>query len=209
MKNKHEELIKEMSEKEILFHLYLTQGMVLLIAFVLGLVIYKDIFFFKNLLKWNDWSILSIGITFGLTVVIIDIFLMKTLPKSFYDDGGLNDKIFGNKNVFHIAWIALLVAFSEELLFRGIIQTELGMIAASIIFAIVHYRYLSHWFLLMNILLLSFFIGYVFHLTNNLAVTFMTHFIIDFLLGCLIMIKNKKLRLVKDVNDHESRRTFT
>jgi uncharacterized protein len=191
MKNKHETLIKELSEKEILFHLYVTQFIVLLISFILGTILYGEFFFYNNLFRWDDWSIISIGVSSGITIVIIDLILMKVLPKSYYDDGGLNEKIFANRNVIHIAWIALLVAFSEELLFRGIIQNELGLIAASIIFAIVHYRYLYHWFLFINIILLSFLFGYIFHITNNVAVTFTMHFLIDFLLGCIIMVKNK------------------
>jgi uncharacterized protein len=192
MKNKYKDLISGLTEKELLFHLYLTQLILLTVSVILGLFIYRDIRFIGSLFNWSDGSIYTIGLTVGILVVIIDLTLMKVLPKSYYDDGGLNERIFHNRNIFHIAFIALMVAFSEELLFRGIIQTHLGLMAASIIFAVIHYRYLFNWYLFANIIILSFVIGYIYQLTDNLAVTFVMHFIVDFLLGCFIMIKNKK-----------------
>lgn len=192
MKNKYQALINDLSERELLFHLYITQIILLTISLILGLFIYRDIRFIGSFFNWNDISIYAIGLTTGILVVILDLFFMKILPKSFYDDGGLNERIFQNRSIFHIAIIALIVAFSEELLFRGIIQTHVGLIAASIIFAVIHYRYLFNWYLFANIIILSFVIGCIYHLTDNLAVTFVMHFIVDFLLGCFIMIKNKK-----------------
>jgi membrane protease YdiL (CAAX protease family) len=192
MKNKYKDLINDLSEKELIFHLYLTQLILFSVSVILGLLIYRDIRFVGSLFNWNDGNIISIGLTVGILIVILDLTLMKVLPKSYYDDGGLNERIFHNKSIFHIAFIALMVAFSEELLFRGIIQTHLGLMAASIIFAIIHYRYLFNWYLFANIIILSFVIGYIYQLTDNLAVTFVLHFIVDFLLGIFIMIKNKK-----------------
>lgn len=192
MKNRYQEIIEEMSDKELLFHLYATQVVLLVISIILGMIFYKDINFVSHFFDWHDREILTIGVPAGIAVVLLDLLFMKILPKSFYDDGGLNEKIFRDKKILHIAFIALFVAFSEELLFRGIIQSQLGLIAASIIFAIIHYRYLFNWFLFINIILLSFVIGYLYSMTNNLAVTFVMHFIVDFFLGYFIMIKNKK-----------------
>jgi uncharacterized protein len=193
MKNKYQELINDLSERELLLHLYITQTILLSLSLILGWFIYKDIWFIEAFFNWNDTSILSMGLLVGILVVILDLLFMKILPKSFYDDGGLNERIFKNRSIFHIAFIALIVAFSEEVLFRGIIQTHLGLMAASVIFAIIHYRYLFNWYLFANIIILSFVIGYIYHLTENLAVTFVMHFIVDFLLGSFIMVKNKKI----------------
>jgi uncharacterized protein len=192
MKNRYQDIINELSDRELLFHLYLTQLILLAVSFILGLFIYRDLSFFYDLFNWQDRDILKMGVTTGLLVVLLDLLLMKVLPNKFYDDGGLNERIFQNRNVFHIAIIALIVSYSEELLFRGIIQTQFGLIAASVIFALIHYRYLFNWFLFCNIVTLSFVIGLLYSWTGNLAVTFTMHFIVDFLLGLLIMIKNKK-----------------
>jgi len=188
MKKKYNELIASLTDKELLYHLYLTQIILLAISFILGFLLF-DHFSYLHHIHIGDIELVTIGIPAGVAVVILDIGLMKWLPPSYYDDGGLNERIFKNRNVVHILVIAFFVAFSEELLFRGIIQTKVGLILASIIFAIIHYRYLFNWFLFLNIVLLSFFIGIVYEWTGNLAITIMMHFVIDFLLGIYIKFR--------------------
>jgi len=188
MKKKYNELIASLTDKELLYHLYLTQIILLAISFILGFLLF-DHFSYLRHIHIGDIELVTIGIPAGVAVVILDIGLMKWLPPSYYDDGGLNERIFKNRNVVHILVIAFFVAFSEELLFRGIIQTKVGLILASIIFAIIHYRYLFNWFLFLNIVLLSFFIGIVYEWTGNLAITIMMHFVIDFLLGIYIKFR--------------------
>ncbi|MEH7012888.1 type II CAAX endopeptidase family protein [Neobacillus niacini] len=197
MKNKYNELIKGLTDRELLSHLYMTQIILLVITFVLGILLF-DYFSFLQTIDFSDVRVLLIGVPAGAAVVIVDIILMKLLPQSFYDDGGLNERIFKNRSVIHIAWIAAFVAFSEELLFRGVIQTKVGLIIASLIFAIIHYRYLFNWFLFSNIVILSFLIGSVYEWSNNLALTMIMHFTIDFLLGLYI-----KYRHTMDVDEQE------
>lgn len=191
MKNKYNELIKGLTDREILFHLYMTQIILLVITIVLGFLLF-DQFSFMKAIDFSDIRILLIGVPAGVAVVILDILLMKWLPSSYYDDGGLNKRIFKNRSIFHIAWIAAFVAISEELLFRGVIQTKVGLILASLIFAIIHYRYLFNWFLFTNIVVLSFFIGYMYEWSENLALTIVMHFTIDFLLGLYIKYRHSK-----------------
>ncbi|WP_066257291.1 CPBP family intramembrane glutamic endopeptidase [Neobacillus drentensis] len=188
MKKKYFELINGLTDKDLLFHLYMTQFILCVISILLGFIFFDHLSYLNNI-SLQDFQIITIGVPAGIAVVLADILLMKWLPSSYYDDGGLNERIFKNRNIFHILFIALFVAFSEELLFRGIIQTKLGLIIASIIFAIIHYRYLFNWFLFVNIVVLSFFIGLIFVWTENLAVTIAMHFVIDFLLGVYIKFR--------------------
>ncbi|MEH6994638.1 type II CAAX endopeptidase family protein [Neobacillus drentensis] len=197
MKNKYNELIKGLTDRELLFHLYITQIILLVITIVLGILLFDQLTFMKAI-DFSDMRILLIGVPAGVAVVILDILLMKWLPSSYYDDGGLNKRIFRNRSVLHIAWIAAFVAISEELLFRGVIQTKIGLILGSLIFAIIHYRYLFNWFLFTNIVILSFFIGYMYEWSNNLALTIVMHFTIDFLLGLYI-----KYRYSKEIDGQE------
>ncbi|WP_313888844.1 CPBP family intramembrane glutamic endopeptidase [Peribacillus sp. TH24] len=118
--------------------------------------------------------------------------MMRVTPSSYQDDGGINERIFSSLSYPMIFVVALVVAISEELLFRGVLQTHLGLLWTSIIFAAVHYRYLFNWFLFLNVLVLSFFIGFLFEWTNNLLVTITAHFLIDFILGVLIRRKQAK-----------------
>ncbi|MBU8879144.1 CPBP family intramembrane metalloprotease [Bacillus sp. FJAT-29790] len=192
MKDKYSGIIKKLSDRELLFHLYLTQLLLLTISIILGMILFDSFKEFHELFQWNDINIWLIGGVGGLAVVLLDLVLMRLLPSSLYDDGGLNERVFRGRSVFHIAFIAAIVAFSEELLFRGVIQTHVGLFFSSIIFAIVHYRYLFNWFLFLNIIILSFIIGYLFFITENLLVTMFMHFIIDFLLGLLLKYRNNK-----------------
>jgi uncharacterized protein len=186
MKDRYKETVAGLTEKELLFHLVATQILLLTISVILGMILFDSLNEFHDLWILDDSRILTIGIGAGAAVVAFDLLLMKYLPPSYYDDGGLNERIFRNKKIYQIALIAAMVAISEEILFRGIIQTNTGLIISSLIFAVVHYRYLFNWFLFSNIVLLSFLIGYIYMVTNNLLVTIMMHFFIDFLLGLFI-----------------------
>ncbi len=191
MKKKYTDIVNELSDRELLFHLYTTQAILFVIAIVLGMILFDPFALFRHI-RLDDRNIITIGVSGGILVVVIDLLLMKWLPNSFYDDGGLNERIFRNLPIWQIAFITLLVAISEESLFRGIIQAKFGLVAASVLFALIHFRYLFNWFLLIDVVLLSFFIGIVFWLTDNLAVTIVMHFIIDLLLGIYMRWKSKK-----------------
>ncbi len=191
LKNKYSEIINELTDKELIRHLYTTQIILIALSLVLSIFLFDGYSFWLQIHLF-DLDILTIGLTAGLLVVLIDFLFTKWLPSSYYDDGGLNERIFRNQSFFQIFWIAIFVAFSEEMLFRGIIQTKIGLVWACLLFAAVHYRYLFNWFLFINIILLSFLIGFIFAWTNNLAVTIVMHFVIDFLSGIQIRWKNIK-----------------
>ncbi|MDQ0219021.1 CPBP family intramembrane metalloprotease [Peribacillus cavernae] len=190
MKNKQAELIKQLSDKELYLNLVFTQIILLIVSLVLSIILFEDISSFFDLFQFKDWRILTIGGSAGAAVIFLDILMMKLLPESYHDDGGVNERIFKNLPVPMIFIVALTVGLSEEILFRGIIQTHLGLFWTSLIFALIHYRYLFNWFLFVNITVLSFFIGILFEVTDNLLVTIFTHFLIDFILG--IIVKNKE-----------------
>lgn len=201
MKNKQAELIKQLTDKQLLYNLFLTQIILLTIAFFLGIILFKDVSTFFNLFNFKDMNILLIGVSAGLLVVLFDVFLMKVTPISYQDDGGVNERIFSKLPYFMIFIVALLVAISEELLFRGVLQSHLGLVWTSIIFAAIHYRYLFNWFLFVNVLVLSFFIGFLFEWTQNILVTMTAHFLIDFILGLLIRRKYLKQMVLEKGGD--------
>ncbi|MCQ6273844.1 CPBP family intramembrane metalloprotease [Bacillus sp. V3B] len=192
MKKKYVDLIKEISDRELILSLYTTQILLLIISFFLGVFLFDSYSTFFDLFHWQDINILLVGGMAGIAVVILDLVLMKILPAKYYDDGGLNERMFQKRSLFEIAMIAAVVSIGEEILFRGVIQTHLGLILSSLIFAFVHYRYLFNWFLFVNITGLSFFIGYIYLQTGNVLVTIFMHFLIDFLLGCIIKFKFAK-----------------
>ncbi|MEH7387882.1 type II CAAX endopeptidase family protein [Bacillus sp. JJ1521] len=188
MGRRQADIIKELPDKEIVFHLYLTQGILLLISLVLGFFLFDNWSSFIKLWNWKDWNILFIGSAFALIVVVIDFLLMKWLPEAMYDDGGINERIFQKRSIPHIFILCLLISFSEEILFRGVIQTHFGLLIASIIFALLHVRYLYKWVLLISVVLLSFLLGYIYELYQNLWITVYAHFWIDFIFAVKLRI---------------------
>lgn len=183
---KQTELIKSMSSKEVRKALYMSQTLFFLLSIVLSF------FLFNNLVDWLSFfnldmqQILFFGIIPALIIVLFELLLYKIVPKRHFDDGGINEKVFKNETVLSIFFIALIVAISEELLFRGVIQTTFGYIFASSLFAVIHYRYLRKPLLFILVVFISFLIGFLFEITGNLLVTIVFHFIVDFLLGLYI-----------------------
>lgn len=180
------ELIKQISQKQLKQSLFLSQTLFLCIGIILSLFLFDHFFIWFDFFKWDINHLLYYGVLPGLVVVTIDVILIVFLPKRFYDDGGINEKLFKSSSITDVFFIALIVAISEEVLFRGVIQTVFGYVVASTIFALVHVRYLKKPVLLVSVLLLSFYIGYLFEITGNLLVTMLAHFTIDFLLGLII-----------------------
>lgn len=194
-RNKQADLIRQMTDKEVLHALYLTQFLLLLLSLIIGSFVFEDLKEFYRLFKWSFADIVIWGGGAGLLVVAMDLYLMKKLPEKYYDDGGINNRLFASRSVAEIFLIAFLVAMAEEIFFRGMVQTIVGFIPASILFAIIHVRYLSQWYLTINVILLSFGIGWLFEWTGNLAIVIMMHFTIDFLLGLAIRHKQNKNEL--------------
>ena len=198
MRQKQKDLIMQISDRELTFHLYATQFGLLTVAIILGIFLYDDMSSFFNQFVWN-YQILFYGVTSGIVIVVVDLLLMRLLPEKYYDDGGINKRIFRNRSVIHIAFLAGVIAVCEEILFRGVLQYHFGFIAGTVIFAVVHIRYWGNWFLILNILILSVWIGLVYEWTANLGVTMMMHFIIDFLLGLVIKYQAENQEKRRDV----------
>lgn len=180
------EILKQLSDEQLTKQLYLSQLLFLLLGFGLSMFFFDSLFDWLNLFSWDIKEIAYYGILSGFIIVIIDLFLTFVLPEHVFDDGGINERIFKNRSVLSIFSIALVVAICEEVLFRGFIQTTFGYIFASTLFVVVHIRYLKKPVLLLAIIFVSFYIGYLFEITENLLVTITTHFIVDFLLGLFV-----------------------
>ncbi|WP_335869757.1 CPBP family intramembrane glutamic endopeptidase [Bacillus sp. 2205SS5-2] len=189
--NRQAELVKQLSDKELTIHLLITQAIMLGLSFLLFLLFRKKWHEYVELVSWNV-EYVAIGVAGGFLVVLLDLFLMNLLPSHYYDDGGINERIFSTRSYPYIAFLALLIAFCEEWLFRGVLQFNIGWFWASLIFAVIHIRYWRSGFLILNVTLLSFLIGWIFHVTGSLLVTIVMHFLIDFLLG--IHIRRNAIR---------------
>lgn len=179
------ELIKNLSDKELLLNLYLTQAFLVIIALVVSRWWTGYWFAPLETISFSFYHVM-VGLFFGVTVVLIEVVLYQKLPKSWFDDGGINYRMFSNRHPFHIFILSMVVAFCEELLFRGVLQTHFGLWVASFLFAIIHIRYLANTFLFTFTIVLSVSLGALYYYTENLLTVIIAHLTIDFLLGMLI-----------------------
>ncbi|WP_226679746.1 CPBP family intramembrane glutamic endopeptidase [Sutcliffiella horikoshii] len=183
MKNRQAEIIKHMDPRELLYHLYLSQIAFFAIGLVLAYFLFNSFQSFKEIFAWQPINIFVIGTLVALVVVAADLLLMKMIPKSLLDDGGINEKMFQTRSLPHIILLAFVISFAEEFLFRGVIQTHFGIWIASILFAVLHVRYLHKWVLFISVVVISFVLGFIYEVTGSLWVTIWTHFLIDLMLA--------------------------
>lgn len=188
-------IIKQMDDRVLLLNLYITQSITFVLAFI-------GIYFFYwrhgvSLLSFFEvnWPRdIIIGIALAIAVVIFNLILSRYLPEALIDDGGINEKIFGKRPLWHIFVISLVVAISEELLFRVVLQTQMGLWLTSLLFAIIHFRYLKKWMLFGMVLWVSLMIGWLYDYTGSVVGPMICHFLIDFILGCCLRYFSENLK---------------
>lgn len=196
MLKKQNELIKQLTDKQIVQNLYFTQFILLFIGITLGFFLFDQIEDFLDLWVIRDYLFVIYGIGLALIVIIVDFIIMKVAPSRLTDDGGINEKIFEKRSIPHIIVLTALIAISEEILFRGVLQTHFGIWVASLIFAILHFRYLSKWLLFTMVVSISFLLGIVYEMTETLYTTIIAHFLIDLVFAIQI-----RLQFIKGVNE--------
>lgn len=183
---KQDQAIKHISDKQLNQSLILSQLLLLLVSIIASLFLFESISDWFRYFDFHFGQVIYYGFLPACIIILIDLILIYFLPKRYLDDGGINKRIFKNRSLSSTLVICLLIAVAEEMLFRGILQTTFGYITASIIFAFVHIRYLAKPVLFISVLFSSFYIGYLFLITENLIVTIVTHFIVNFSLGRII-----------------------
>lgn len=194
MFKRQNEIVKQLSDKQIVQNLYVTQLLLLSISCILSFFLFDSLKDFLGI--WKIYSKDFIGYGTGLAAIVIglDLILIKYAPPDLIDDGGINEKIFSKRTIPHIVVLTALIAFSEELLFRGVLQTHFGIWFASFIFAILHFRYVTKWLLFIMVVSISFLLGVVYEWTDTLYTTILAHFLIDLIFAVLI-----RLQFVKGV----------
>ncbi|HLR71583.1 MAG TPA: CPBP family intramembrane glutamic endopeptidase [Pseudogracilibacillus sp.] len=180
------ELIKQMSDEELKRQLLLSQSIFFLISIILSFFLFSNISDWLHYISFDFKQIVLIGVLPALAIVLIEVILYVFVPARYFDDGGINEKVFRNQSIGSIFLISIVVAIAEESLFRGVIQTSFGYIFASVLFVLVHFRYLKKPVLLTLVIIVSFLIGYLFEITENILVVIAFHFMVDFLLGIFI-----------------------
>lgn len=131
------------------------------------------------------------GLGLAAAVIVIDLLISRWVPEDAADDGGVNDRIFGNRPIWHIVVISFVVAVCEELLFRGAIQHAVGPYWTSIIFAAIHVRYLKHWIPTGLVFSISYGLGWIYIQSGTIWAPIIAHFVIDLIMGLIIRYRRE------------------
>ncbi|MBG9793607.1 abortive infection protein [Paenibacillus dendritiformis] len=181
--------VHELDDRLLLLNLYLTQGLTLLAGLIWIWLQGRNPFALLALPEGWQWLWWSAGL--AVVVVLVDIAVSQFVPEEMTDDGGMNEKLFGKRPVWHIVVICLIVGICEELLFRGAVQHAFGSYWTSILFAAIHVRYLRHWLPTLMVFLISYALGTVYEWTGTLWAPIAAHFIIDLIMGLILRFRRE------------------
>jgi len=177
--------ISKIDDRTLLANLYFTQ----LITFLFGIIIImfqRDNRFVDAWITTAAFDVFLWGGGFAAAVLLTDWAVSRFVPEHVTDDGGINEKIFRFRPLWHIAFISLIVAICEEVLFRGALQHVMGPYWTSIVFAAIHIRYLRHWIMTGLVFSISYGLGWIYIQTGTIWTPIFAHFAIDFIMGCII-----------------------
>ncbi|MFH5184772.1 CPBP family intramembrane glutamic endopeptidase [Paenibacillus sp. TAB 01] len=181
--------IDELDDRFLLLNLYLTQLGVLVLGTIVMLFqrpSLAQMFSLQHL-----WVIIVWGVAFAAAVLVVDLLVSNWVPPEVTDDGGINEMLFRNRPLWHIALMSFVVAVCEEWLFRGAIQASWGPYWTSILFAAIHIRYLQHWLMTGMVFGISYGLGWIYIQTGSLWTPIIAHFVIDFIMGCIIRYRRE------------------
>jgi membrane protease YdiL (CAAX protease family) len=148
----------------------------------------------RQLFSFPGWREILGAIMVSLVIASSSILMERFLPKRWQDDGEINRRIFRNLSFMPTLLICAVVGVSEEWLFRGVVQSYLGNFGTSLLFTLIHFRYLRKPLLVLFVFATSFALGTLFELSHRLFAPILAHLLIDFLLARYLQLVAKNER---------------
>lgn len=176
--------ITRIDDRLLLTNLYFTQALTLLLACMI--IWFQDRSILEIFVPFLDTKAILWGAVFGVIVVTGDLVISRFVPEEVTDDGGINEKLFKKRPLWHIVILCVIISICEELLFRGAIQHAWGAYWTSILFTAIHLRYLRHWLMTGLVFSISYGLGWIYDQTGSLWTPIVAHFLIDLIMGCII-----------------------
>lgn len=139
---------------------------------------------------------LPVAVLLTIPLLLFNFIIFEFLPRKLAALRVLDE--FSNAFIFPIAnalepGSALLVSFlagvGEELFFRGVLQNEVGLVLASIIFSVMHFgtMLVRYWIVAVVYCLIGLYFGVVYQISDSLLIAIMIHFFYDY--AALIYLK--------------------
>lgn len=139
-----------------------------------------------QLMPWLTWSFCWLPV--GLLAAVLPLMMIPLLElsagRSWIGLRGLRDDVesvlaplFGRLRWFDIVMLSVLAGVSEEIFFRGVLQHEIGLLAASVAFGLLHTVSVPYviWATVVGL-----YLGYLVDVGHNLWPAIVAHMVIDF-----------------------------
>ncbi|AZR74224.1 hypothetical protein BBF96_12945 [Anoxybacter fermentans] len=137
--------------------------------------------------KLNLLEIVYYGFLAGIGIRLFSLILSEVWSefKNNMEETVIN--ILKGIDNYDLLLISLPPAFIEELFFRGLLQSHLGIWLTSVIFAILHWGFIKKlWAHGLYAFLISLFLGWLYLATSSLLITVIVHFTNNFMAGLYI-----------------------
>lgn len=122
--------------------------------------------------------------------ILIALLFFMIFPKKSLYFKPIKDIAFKNSLSFLFVFF-LANAIAEELLFRGVLQENFGLLLASITFVLVHIAYYKKPILLLQVFLQGLFLGFLYEFSKSLILCILSHTFFNFFI--VFIIKRKIL----------------
>lgn len=184
-------MLKDLSNKDLYISMYLSQFLLLVIGAICVFLFGDGLRNMLTNLQLDWYNGLWQGSVFAVVALGVNALVYIVFSKESLDDGGLNERVFAQMSPLHILFFCAVVAFCEEWLFRAVLQEIFGLPIASVLFALVHFRYVKKPILFTYVLILSVSLGLLFEETSNFVAVVGAHFFINTILGFILRYKKK------------------
>lgn len=176
------------SKKDLLLNILLSQVLLFALAFILWAVLRMRhiVVSLLSLMTISTAGRAVAAFIVGTAILLIlQIVFLRTIPwDKLFDE--INQLLMAQFSLIELVPIFFLGALSEEFLFRGIIQSVLGIWLTAFIFTLIHYRYWRKIYILVEVFLMGIIIGFVFYFTGNLWAPVLCHFAINILTALIV-----------------------
>lgn len=134
-----------------------------------------------------DWALIFFA---PAIVIAMEWLLFRYVPRRYWFEP-INDQLAQKFSLWELALIFAMSSVSEELLFRGVLQNLLGFRIATLLFVVIHVRYLKRALLLLVTFILACVLGGVYLQSGSLWVVILCHFLLN--MGVITMLKSGKI----------------
>ncbi|GAA4709307.1 CPBP family intramembrane glutamic endopeptidase [Brevibacillus fulvus] len=194
--------LQQIDDRLLRMNLWLTQGIVLILSAACSLFLFGWTHTVA-MFAWPGWFELLAALGIAALLVLANLGMDRWLPRHWQDDGGINERIFARMSLWSIFLLCLSVGIGEEWLFRGVLQTYIGNGWASLLFALIHVRYLRKPLLAGGVYVTSFAIGSIFEWSHHLIGPIVAHTTIDFFLALYLRWTVNKREREEEQNGDE------